>query len=60
MKSIEDFDSQAAYLNYLKIETAKASLCVLIAKDEWKDYKTMCKEAHKIGEAFIKTINLKK
>lgn len=60
MKSIEDFESTDAYLTYLKIETAKSSLCVLLTKDEWKDYQTMCKEAHKIGEAFTKTLNLKK
>lgn len=60
MKSREDFTTVEAYKLYLKIETAKSAVCVLLSKDSWKDYKTMCKEAHKIGEAFTSTLNIKK
>lgn len=60
MKSLEDFETAEAYRLYLKIETAKSAVCVLLAKENWKDYKTMCNEAHKIGEAFSSTLKLKK
>lgn len=60
MKSREDFETVEAYMLYLKIETAKSAVCVLLNKDGWKDYKEICIEAHKIGLSFTSTLKLKK
>ena len=59
MKSRADFPNTEEYLEYLKIETAKSAVCVLLNNPTWPDYKTICKEAHKIGEAFTDTLKLK-